>query len=63
MSVSITVSPQASMESPCLNRIMQPRHPVILSENDWGVKSPKGIAIRFHEHILRLGEPAFVAEA
>ena len=34
MSISITVSPQASMESPCLNRIMQPRHPVILSEND-----------------------------
>ena len=35
-----------------------PRHPVIFSADDWGVQSPpKRIGFRFHETILRFGEP------
>ena len=35
-----------------------PRHPVILSADDWGVQSPpKRIVFRFHETILRFDEP------
>ena len=37
-----------------------PRHPIILSDDDWGVQSPpKPIVFRFHETILSFGEPSF----
>ena len=35
-----------------------PRHPMTLSEDDWGVQSrPKRKVFRFHETILSFGEP------
>ena len=35
-----------------------PRDPITLSEDDWGVQSPpKRKVFRFHETILRFGEP------
>jgi len=38
--------------------VYSPRHPVILSENDWGVQlSPKPIVLRFHDTIRSFGVP------
>ena len=35
-----------------------PRDPITLSKDDWGIQSPpKSEVFRFHETILRFGEP------
>ena len=52
------------MDDTGLMELPIPRHPVILSENDWDVQLPsKRIVFRFHETILRrwldLGDARF----